>query len=484
VSRSRFPLLLLAVLLVVAAAWMILAANTYRLGFPLDDAWIHQTFARNLAQRGEWAFLPGQPSAGSTGPLWGALLAVGYLLRLPSVIWSAVLGLLTLWGMAVLTWRIWPLLAPEKATWRILVALTLALEWHLLWAALSGMETLLFAALCLLVLLSLRSVRVAWLQLGGLIGLACWVRPDGLTLLGPALLVAAFKEPRGLLRLLGGFALLFLPYLAFNAWLDGHLWPNTFYAKQAEYAVLREIPFGWRLLREYVPLLAGGGLLIAPGLLLGLKQTNVAKSATILWALAYPALYAWRLPVTYQHGRYVIPVLPIWIVFGWLGMVKVIRGNDPFLIRRVASRVWLLSLIVVEVLFLGLGAQAYTRDVALIESEMVDTARWIAAHTPPGAIVAAHDIGALGYFGQRDVLDLAGLVSPEVVSFIRDETKLAAYLDQQGADYLMTFPGWYPALVRGKPVEYRSPGRFSPLMGGENMAVYRWSVGTLSDGEK
>ncbi len=38
-------------------------------GFPLDDAWIHQVYARNLALHGQWAFVLGQPSAGSTSPL-------------------------------------------------------------------------------------------------------------------------------------------------------------------------------------------------------------------------------------------------------------------------------------------------------------------------------------------------------------------------------------------------------------------------------
>ncbi len=469
----RFPLLLLGGLALVAAAWLTLAARTYRPGFPLDDAWIHQTFARNLALRGEWAFLPGKPSAGSTGPLWGALLAIGYRLKVPPLFWTNALGLLLLWGMAWLAGRYWPLLAPRRANWAFAVALSLALEWHLVWAALSGMETVLFAALCLLVLLSLQRERVAWFRLGMWIGAACWVRPDGLTLLGPALLVAGVRTRRAWFPLLGGWALTFLPYLAFNLALDGHPWPNTFYAKQAEYAALRALPLPVRLGREYVPLLAGIGVLLLPGLFLAARRGRWPAWAALAWVFGYPALYAWRLPVIYQHGRYVLPVLPAWIVFGWWGMAGWLRPAHARPARRVLARAWLASLGAVGLLFLGIGAQAYARDVALIESEMVDTARWIAAHTPPEARIAAHDIGALGYFGGRDVLDLAGLVSPEVVPFLRDEARLAAYLDRQGADYLMTFPGWYPHLVRGRPPVYRSTG-FGPRLGGEHMAVFRW----------
>jgi hypothetical protein len=44
-------------------------------GFPLDDGWIHQTYARNLAEYGQWAYLPGTISGGSTSPLWTLLLS-------------------------------------------------------------------------------------------------------------------------------------------------------------------------------------------------------------------------------------------------------------------------------------------------------------------------------------------------------------------------------------------------------------------------
>jgi hypothetical protein len=61
-----------------------------------------------------------------------------------------------------------------------------------------------------------------------------------------------------------------------------------------------------------------------------------------------------------------------------------------------------------------------------------------------------------------------------VIPFIRDEKQLANYLRQNGADYLMTFPGWYPDLIENLSIVYQSDGKFSPAAGGENMAVYLW----------
>jgi hypothetical protein len=105
---------------------------------------------------------------------------------------------------------------------------------------------------------------------------------------------------------------------------------------------------------------------------------------------------------------------------------------------------------------------------------MVLTAKWVATNTPEEAVIAAHDIGALGYFAERDLLDLAGLVSPDVIPFIRDETLLADYLDDFGADYLVTLRDWYPELERGLHVEFVTQQPYSPALGGENMVVYRW----------
>jgi hypothetical protein len=108
----------------------------------------------------------------------------------------------------------------------------------------------------------------------------------------------------------------------------------------------------------------------------------------------------------------------------------------------------------------------------VIETEMVAAARWVAENAGPEELIAAHDIGALGYFAERPLLDLAGLVSPEVIPFIRDEGQLAVYLDEQQPVYLMTFPGWYPELTAGLEAVYSTEGTVSPELGGENMVVY------------
>jgi hypothetical protein len=188
----------------------------------------------------------------------------------------------------------------------------------------------------------------------------------------------------------------------------------------------------------------------------------------------YLVIYAWRLPVTYQNGRYVVPMMPVFFLFGLAGFFKWVwnrKGGRWFWVLRTS---WAVILILVTLGTWVMGARAYGSDVALIEEEMVTTAQWLAKHMPEDTLIAVHDIGAVGYFYQRDLLDLAGLISPEVIPFIRDQGALAAFLDVKGANYLVTFPGWYPDLSWQGELIYKTNGQVSPSRGGENMAVFRW----------
>ncbi len=128
----------------------------------------------------------------------------------------------------------------------------------------------------------------------------------------------------------------------------------------------------------------------------------------------------------------------------------------------------------VAVLFILLGARSYAEDVAVIEQEMVETAIWVDANLPADALLAVHDIGAIGYFTQQPLVDLAGLVTPDVIPFIRDETRMSVYLDEQGVDYLITFPDFYKYLMAEKEVVFVTNGKIADEQNFVRMTIYRW----------
>jgi len=316
-----------------------------------------------------------------------------------------------------------------------------------------------------------------------LTGLSVWVRPDGLTLAAPVLLVLGFtQQPRGeRMRAVFAYSLglgaLLLPYLLFNLRLAGTPFPNTFYAKQAEYAGWQARSIVYRLGSGLLQLCAGPLLLLLPAI--GIQALAAAKSrstpilAALIWALSYMGLYVLRLP-PYQHARYLIPAMPILLVLGFLGLLRFRDMQWPGAKHWILNWAWSTGLVMTQLGFWILGARAYAADVALIQTEMVSTASWVASNVRPDAVVAAHDIGALGYFDDHALIDLAGLVSPEVIPFIRDEDRLGAYLDARGATHLIAFPSLYPHLVLKATLLHSSGGGFAPALGQGNLSVYCW----------
>jgi hypothetical protein len=541
-SKIENPFLWLFAALILGLFYLAVSAWGYSFsGFPLDDAWIHQTYARNLARSGQLAFVLGVPSAGSTAPLWSFLLSLGYLSGIPFKIWTYGLGLILLGLTGWTVSRLGARLFPEQPGVGLWAGLFCLFEWHLIWAAVSGMETILFVWLSLFLVERYVATKqtvnrrigewsddhspLADFGLGLSGGLLILTRPEGLGLVGLVGLDMAygwwrqrrelietegtygnshapgvptssyeFSLLRAWLWLAAGVALLLAPYIAFHLWATGLPFPNTFYAKQAEYhVILDHFPLWQRLFGSFGEpvetvqgvfrvIFVGAQLLLLPGLLFGawltFKERRTGLIFIWLWWVGFLLLYGLRLPVTYQHGRYQIPAVAWVILLGVWGTARLLQkipGRNVAL--RALSRTWVLSLAVLALAFTVIGAQAYGRDVRFIESEMVATARWLDSQTPAHALIAAHDIGAIGYFAQRPLIDLAGLITPEVIPIIRNEAALFDFISRRQADYLVTFPSWYPELTRNSKLSrlYSTGSPYAPQAGGDNMTVYKLS---------
>jgi len=479
ISKIDYRIIIAVASLIGVGYFLSVSALTYRIGFPLDDAWIHLTYARNFALHGEWSFRLGQGSAGSTSPLWTALLSIGFLLRIAPYFWTYFLGWLVLSLTAISAENVARKVLPSYRTQVPWVGLFLALAWHLTWSATSGMETLLHGLIILIVLGMLMENSRQYLTLGLLAGLSVWVRPDGLTLLGPILFTAFLQEPsfrsRGsaLLKVFIGFGLLFFFYLLFNLALSGTPMPNTFYAKQAEYQeYLRSLSFSERLTDYILPMIASPFVVLVPGFFMWMykiiRERNWGALAGWIWFLGYVGIYFTHLPA-YQHGRYIIPGFPILYLWGMIGMVEYITSTRA---NQRISFLWQILLVVLVIAFQWVGASQNAQDVILIETQMVRTAQWVNENLPAESTLAIHDIGAIGYFTQNPLIDLAGLVTPDVVPFIRDEVRLAEYLNSRGADYLITFPSWYPQLTKGRSSVFQAGVDAFPF--DDKMTVYKW----------
>jgi hypothetical protein len=471
--------------------------------FPLDDSWIHQTYGRNLAEYGQWAFYLGVDSAASTSPLYTVVLSAGYKLNIPFRVWTHGLGILALALTGLIGARLAGMLPNCRKHVPLAAGLALALAWHLVWAATSGMETMIFCLLTLTLIwlswreLGERSQAIPQVALRGAIfgviaGLTTLTRPEGVMLaglIGLALLVVRPNMTWRNLIVWGGaavvcFVIVLAPYLIFNLRVTGGLLPNTAAAKRAESAAYLARSYLWRIGNVLTPLAAGGQLLLVPGMiaylaLLTRKRSSILYTLLIIWPVALILLYAATLPLEIQHGRYLIPSLPGLIIGGVVGMGWLLYATRASMIGRVVVRVLAGSAAAAFVMFaLTLGLQAYVQDVTIINQEMVASAQWIKDNVPPDDLLVVHDIGAVGYFDARPVLDIGGLISPEFVPLIGNPAAMWDLIRQRGGMYLMALDTQIPGGDSHDPHLCPTPafttrGTAAPRAGSSNMSIYK-----------
>jgi hypothetical protein len=151
------------------------------------------------------------------------------------------------------------------------------------------------------------------------------------------------------------------------------------------------------------------------------------------------------------------------------------KASSPYI--RIPTRALFLSAVPLLVIYLWIGGGQFATDVSVIESEMVFSSQWIQENTPTEAIIAAHDIGALGFWGYRRIVDLGGLTELNSILLLQGHLSLKDYLNQTHADYLMTFPIYYANVLKDcEPImQTINPNQTEPL--GYAMTIYEWQNG-------
>ncbi|MHC1741084.1 MAG: hypothetical protein AB9897_08255 [Anaerolineaceae bacterium] len=336
----------------------------------------------------------------------------------------------------------------------VISGIALALEWHLLWATGSGMETILFSLGIIFLISELLKDKLRWWGIGLVSGLLIWVRPDAVTFLGPIVIVFLVdllhkkNSLKDLLVFLLPYLIIIGSYFIFNYLLTGSIFPNTFYAKQREYISILNSPIFSRIFGLISPIITGSGIIILPGFLFEiwhlLRTKNVKLLTFVLWILGFILLYAVRLPVTYQHGRYIFPVIAPFFILGIAGYYAFVNQLKSVRVRKLIQVGWISSLMLISAAFYWIGFNAYRSDLVIIDQLMVQPAKWVDENLNKEDIIAVHDIGAMGYFTKNQLLDLAGLINPQVIPFMNDERQLQEYIKGSNAIYFIGFSNWYP----------------------------------------
>ena len=395
-----------------------------------DDGYIHIQYARNIVNRGEYSFNPGEVSFGTTSPLWvmiqaalGRFLGTDENLIATSRALSWLSGFVAVGALFFLARAL-----GLRAVTSFCCALLLASHaWFVRWTAL-GMETSL--AVFAVVAAGIASVgafenRRRALFLGFFMAVAALLRPEAYGLL-PVYLLAVLSRGRRCDRrcvshTLLVYALLVGPWLAFARYHIGSFVPNTAGAKSGG-LVLNPVTF----IRKFEPIVKivgstdGVAALLVAGSIVSRRGRSLLFSGShrflLLWVLALPVAYVFF--DVQVLSRYMLLTSPFTIVLGLGGLEAWIEGVANHT-RRAKARRWVMVSVTAAALVANVAfyfivvlppSAAFSYDLT---HNLRDLALFIKENSPEGAVVAAADIGYLAFYSERRVLDLGGLVENE-----------------------------------------------------------------------
>jgi len=442
-KKSLFWVILLSIAIALVYTLLMLNAAYGRPVAPLDDAYIHFQYAKQMALGQPWQYNPGQPiSTGATSLIYPFLLAFAYWLGFiaDSIVWPALfIGAISLVLSAVLIYKITYTLPqsskilPDPWLGRIalLASLLFLLTGAIPWSYLNGMETGLFTLFILAALYNFIKERPVKTAL--FLALSALSRPEGIFLAGIAWLVAlgqfmTNRQPykRLLVWMTIAVFLSATPYLV-NIILTGTPVATGAQAKSwlgnvpfVLVDLLRNMGRIYLLILERMTLgfLASRPWPVAPGFLLLVLAGAVSlwkgkERWTVLlvsgWFFTGTLLAATLITALWHVGRYQVPFLAILVPFAGVGIGTLLNFVKPGWRTGLAIGILLWGTLVI-----GSSAQAvraYYDAVASTYSQQIALADTINHELPDDALVAVHDAGAIRYLGNRNTYDMIGLTT-------------------------------------------------------------------------
>ncbi len=425
---ERMPFGPTSPLLLALGALVLVTALIYRARYrhhTIDDAYISMQYAKNWAAGRGLVFNPGERVEGYSNFLWIAAMTPLWPLagREPMTFAALAFALclaLAVANLALITAVARRVLCHPLA--QLLPACLLAFDDAYTSYAVFALENQLVMFVMLLGLWALVRRFERWeLVLGLSLALTAMARPDGAlwgaVYVGVALLRVVFAAPsqraaeaRSLLRAGGCFAALFVCYFLLRYSYYGALFPNTFYLKVGD--TFAALPRGFEYLLSYlrergwVPLFALFGLV-------------AFKQLWVRWVFVHALLHMGYVVYVggdfYSGQRFLMALTPSLALLSAAAVDAVLARWPGRRVELAIAPALLGALLLVRfgtlkdgpgAVEIGVWADVVDRDVRYMQ--------WLKGKARPNASLALGDIGGAGFFADVSVVDVYGVVDPDV----------------------------------------------------------------------
>ncbi len=432
---------------------------------PLDDTYIHLKFANNFSNGYFFQYNINEPVAGSTSPLWVILIGIsgflnkGFLFNAIFFSWFFyILSALTIYKI------IYFITSEDNGYLALLSSLLFLFTGRIAFISSSGMETSLF------ILLLLTAIYVDLLNRDSLLylkwilcGLLVNTRPEGFLLASLLLIKDIYnllyikKSLKSFTKILFAFIIFLIlasPYVVFSFYTNGSPFPNTFKGVNKIYSENQSLDF----LKKTIVFFSRDNVFVLLFALTGLfsillKFLRDKKSNPVLIPVIYFIVHflfsLFIFPNSRHYGRYFIPDFALLLIIA----IYLIYNYSFFRnFTQKLKKYFLIAILLFSFPYFIKIAIDNGIFVSNISSMHIQAVKWINANTTNNSKIALNDIGAIGYYTNSYIIDMEGLVTPDILKYKNLSNKqkndsLISYLNTKNADYLIIFDEWYPDLT-------------------------------------
>jgi arabinofuranosyltransferase len=371
-------------------------------------------YARNIATGHGFSFNADEPSYGVTGPLWVFFMTIPYFAGIDGFLFSKLLDLLFFILSVLIFYRLAVIYFGELIHIALLALSVFMINaWFIRWSF-TGMETsfAVFMVLLSFYLYFTYKYKLLFFVLGAF----QLVRPESFVLSAiffVYLLVKSIKSNsfsiKDILLFIICYLTLLIPFFVYAYINFGTILPNTALGKSTLTFSLTTII---NQVRDIFKTLSGANIIemILTAVFLVfyfLKELNEKYILPLVWIAGLIVLYT----ITDADiiSRYLLIISPFFILIGFTVFSRIKKMNTVLFIL-----IYLLFASFSEFIFYNYVKPHTDNFTKGVNEGFIPVGKWLNDNTPPGSKILVNDVGAIGYYSGRYIIDAAALVNNDL----------------------------------------------------------------------
>jgi len=446
IGLDWISILIILISLLVRIIWIVFTNHTF------EDAFITFRYSQRLSNGFGFEYNLGQRTYGTTTPLFTFLLALWLFFSNNIILGARFFSLLSTVFSQYFLFR--GLTYIRKSNYHIYPVMILVGLWPSLirWDT-GGMEMPIVILLIVISWYSFIKEEIKWT--GILTGLLLLTRIDTFIWSLSLLTLTAINKHK--LALLHVFlnVIIYLPWFLFALFYFGSPIPQTIVAKWFAYSIANQAKIidqfpsilsklGPATVRYHSDLLQTliYGIAISI-ILIALYQLAKRKNhPSILVLLLFIVLEVARLVLTKATftTRYLIPLLFVILVLAGLSIGDIFNGLSKSKLSGKLIAGISFSLFCTTLIFLGYREAVIVKDIQKFRHEhsLKAIGIWFNQNTPIGSKIQLEPLGYVGYYADRYMLDVVGLVTPKVIQMKQGgNNSNSRYIGELNPDYIV-----------------------------------------------